>query len=80
MSCGIVRRLGSDPGLLWLWLWLAAVVPLRPLAWELPYAAHVALLKKKKKSTPFLLCLKKKVVGKLSLYFPLVSLFQHKYS
>ena len=40
---------GSDPVLLW--LWLAAVTPIRPLAWELPYAytMGVALKKKKKK-------------------------------
>ena len=34
----------------WLWLWYrpAPVVPIRPLAWKLPYAAGVALKKKKK--------------------------------
>ena len=35
----------------WLWLWHrpAAAAPVRPLAWELPYAMGVALKKKKKK-------------------------------
>ena len=34
---------------LWLWCRLVAVAPIRPLAWEPPYAAHVALKSKKKK-------------------------------
>ena len=33
---------------LWLWLRLAAVALIQPLAWELPYAADVALKRKKK--------------------------------
>ena len=51
MSCGVGRRLGSDPAWLWLWLWhgLAAAAPILPLAWELPYAAGVALKSRKKK-------------------------------
>ena len=32
-----------------LWRRLAAVAPIRPLAWELPYATGTALKKKKKK-------------------------------
>ena len=42
-------RRGSDPALLWLWRRLAAAAPIRPLAWELPYAVGAALKKKKKK-------------------------------
>ena len=38
MSCGVGRRLGLTPALLWLWQRLAAVAPIRPLVWELPYA------------------------------------------
>ena len=34
--------------LLWLWLWLAATAPIQPLAWEIPYAAGVALKNKNK--------------------------------
>ena len=49
MSCGIGCRLGSDPALLWLWHRPAAAAPIRPLAWEPPYAAGVALEKAKKK-------------------------------
>ena len=49
MSCGVGHRPGSDPTLLWLWCRLAFAALIRPLAWELPYAAGVALKKKKKK-------------------------------
>ena len=39
----------KDPVLLWLWCRQAAVAPIRPLAWEPPYAASAALKSKKKK-------------------------------
>ena len=39
MSCGVDSRRGSDPALLWLWLWTAAVALIRPPAWEPPCAA-----------------------------------------
>ena len=51
MSCGIGRRRGSDLALLWQWLWLAALAPIGPLAWEPPYAPGVALSQKKKNKT-----------------------------
>ena len=47
MSCGVGHRRGPDPVLLWLWCRLAAVAPIHPLAWELPYAKGVALKSKK---------------------------------
>ena len=49
MSCGVGCRRGSD--LVWLWLWRrpAALAPIRPLAWEPPYAEGVALKKEKKR-------------------------------
>ena len=50
MSSGVGGRHNWDPMLLWLWCRLAAA-PVRPLAWELPYAAQVALKKQKKKKT-----------------------------
>ena len=51
MSCGIGRRCSLDLVLLWLWHRPAvAAAPVGPLAWELPYAAGVALKRKKKKS------------------------------
>ena len=34
---------GSDPALLGLWCRPAAAAPIRPLAWDLPYAAGAAL-------------------------------------
>ena len=43
LRCGSQTRLGSD-----LWCRLAAVAPIRPLAWESPYAAAVALKSKTK--------------------------------
>ena len=48
MGCGVGHRHGSDPTLLWLWCRLAAAAPVRPLAWEPPYAVGVALEKSKK--------------------------------
>ena len=43
------RRRGSDPALLWLWCRVAAAALIRPLAWDLPYAAGAGIKKKKKK-------------------------------
>ena len=44
---GLAQRV-KDPVWLWLWLWhrLATAAPIQPLAWELPYAVGVALIKK----------------------------------
>ena len=49
MSCGVSRRHGSDPALLWLWYRPAAVALTGPLAWESPYAVGAALKSKRKK-------------------------------
>ena len=46
---GVGRRCGSDPVWLWLWCRPAATAPIRPLAWEPPYASGVAPEKTKKK-------------------------------
>ena len=51
MSCGVGSRCVSDAALLWLWCRVADTAPIRPLAWELPYAESAAL-KSKKKNTP----------------------------
>ena len=48
MSCGVGRRRGLDPTLLWLRRSPVATALIRPLAWESPYAPGVALKKKKK--------------------------------
>jgi len=49
MSCGVGRRGGSDLALLWLWRRLAAVAPIRPLPWEILYAAGAAIKRQKDK-------------------------------
>ena len=43
MSCGVGCRRSSDPELLWLWRAPGAAAPIRPLAWEPPYASGAAL-------------------------------------
>ncbi len=40
----------KDPALLWLWCRPAAAAPIRPLAWEPPYAAGAALEKAKRQN------------------------------
>ena len=49
MSCSVGCRRDSDPLLLWLYLRLAAVAPIRSLAWGVPYAAGLALKQTNKK-------------------------------
>ena len=49
MSCGVGRRHGLDPTLLWLWHRLAAPAPIRSLAWEPTYAVGAAKKKTKEK-------------------------------
>ena len=49
MSCGVGHRCGSDPALPWFWRRPAAKkAPIRPLAWEPPYAKGAALEKAKR--------------------------------
>ena len=48
MSCGVGQRHGSDPMLLWLWCRPVATAPIRPQAWEPPYALGMALENTKK--------------------------------
>ena len=48
VSCGVDRRCGSDPMLLWLWHRPVATAPISPLAWEPPYASGAALEKTKR--------------------------------
>ena len=54
VTCGVGCRRGLDPALLWLWRRPVATAPIRPLAWEPPYATGTAQeiaknTKKKKK-------------------------------
>ena len=58
-SCGVGCRRGLDLMLLWLWRRLVATGPIRPLAWEPPYAAGVALEKAKRQKKKKLPCYKK---------------------
>ena len=58
MSCGVGRRHGSDPALLWLRCRPAATALIHSLAWEPPNAleknaAGVALKRPKKKKDMF---------------------------
>ena len=52
-------RRGSDPALLWLWCRPVATAPIRPLAWESPYAAGAAQEIAKKDQ-------KKKIIKKIN--------------
>ena len=71
MSCGVGRRCGSDPALLWLWCRPAAVAQIRPLAWERPYATSVALKRPKKKKGKNILQFSKQLceIGPFSFFF-----------
>ena len=44
LPCALVQvaDVAWDPALLWLWCRLAATAPIRPLAWEPPYATGAA--------------------------------------
>ena len=48
VSCGLGRRGDSDLALLSLWHRPEATAPIRPLAWELPYAKGAALKRQNK--------------------------------
>ena len=52
VSCGVGCRCGLDPAWLWLWCRPAAIAPIRPLAWEPPYAEGAALEKAKRQKKP----------------------------
>ena len=43
MNCGVDRRHGSDPALLWLWCRPVATAPIQPRAWEPPCVTGAAL-------------------------------------
>ena len=56
MNCGVGCRRSSDPKLLWLWRRPPFVAPIRPLAWEPPYAIGAPLKRKKKKKKIHYVC------------------------
>ena len=47
LRCSVGCRRGLDPVLLWLWCRLAAAASIWPLTQEYPYAAHLAVKRKK---------------------------------
>ena len=51
MSCGVGCRCSLDLALLWLWYSLVATAPIRPLAWEPPYAVGKRQKTKKENKT-----------------------------
>ena len=53
MSCGVGHRRGLDLALLRLWHRPVPTAPIRPLAWEPPYAAGAALERQKIEKTSF---------------------------
>jgi len=55
MSCGIGRKGGSDPALLWLWCRPVATALIGPLAWEPPYAVGAALKRQTNKKIIYFL-------------------------
>ena len=62
VSCGVGRRHGLDLKLLWLWCGPAAITPIRPLAWEPPYAIEVALEKAKRPKKKKISSLKQDII------------------
>ena len=48
-SIPVLTQWVEDLALLWLWCRPAATAPIRPLAWEPPYATGVALKRQKEK-------------------------------
>ena len=54
MGCGVRHRRSSDLALLWLWRRLTAVAPIRPLAWEPPYAVGAALKRRRRKKNIYI--------------------------
>ena len=45
ISCSVGRRCDLDLVLRWLWRGPAAITPIRPLAWEQPYATGATVKK-----------------------------------
>ena len=71
--CGVGCRRSLDPTLMW--LWHRPMAPIRPLAWESPYAARVAqeMAKKKTKKKKF----SKPVINRCAVIQAL-SLIEHR--
>ena len=63
-------RNSLDPALLWLWCRPAAVAPVRPLAWEPPFAMGVALKRQKDQKKDGLYAINANIlrVGSMAFY------------
>ena len=79
VSCGVVCRCGSDTALLWLWCSLAAVAPIRPLAWELACATGIDLKRKKQCFRSFLYILDNNPLSDIlaNIFLPVCGLSVH---
>ena len=81
MSCGVGRRRGSDPVLLWLWYGPAATAPIRPLAWKPPYAMGAALeMAKRPKKKVFDKKTPRNILKIVSDIYPCLKSFYHTLS
>ena len=71
MSCGVGHRHSSDLAWLWPWRRPAATAPIRPLAWETPYATGVALkeITNKQKTGINEICKILKIIAQKSNFF-----------
>jgi len=63
VSCVVGHRPGLDLALLWLWCNPVAAAPIRPLAWEPPYAAGDKKDKKKTQKKPHKTLFNLKLLG-----------------
>ena len=68
--CELWCRCGSDLALLWLWHRPAATTPIRPLAWELPYAVGVALKKTREKEKVIKVMQDIKIESAIETHYP----------
>ena len=78
MSCGLDGKRSSDLVLPWLWYRLAAIAPMRPLAWESPCAVGAALKRQKKKKISSFLSLCTGTIGLSVVLLPDHELLESK--
>ena len=72
--CGVGCRCGSNPMLLW--PRLAAVAPIRPLAWELPYATRPTMFVSEKTKYHKMAILSKLIRSKWNLFWKQQQIFK----
>ena len=76
MSGGVGCRCSSGPMLLWLWHRRVAIALIRPLAWEPPYAAGMALEKETEQNKTKKTLKRQKNKNKKKTVLPLVFLYE----